>query len=193
MPCATISVQRAVPRRRGTGLRGCCRAPQAAAWLLAASTSYEHKGGIAKACGSRTKAFQPTAHKDAPRLKASVREVAMRCRQFVAVALILGAMMGLFATVAEGDGLQGPQEKNEDSPKNLTLDFKNARLELLAIFFDRVTGMHHIVEGDGTIELDLIVDKPVSPQEAHMMFLSALAQLGCKVRMDGNDVYITKP
>ena len=104
MPCATISVQLAVPRRRGTGLRGCCRAPQAAAWLLAASTSYEHKGGIAKACGSRKKAFQPTAHKDAPRLKARVsRTVADSVEGGLVVASISEDVMKLQVVLEPSD------------------------------------------------------------------------------------------
>jgi hypothetical protein len=73
MPCAAIPIQRVVPRRRRAGLRGCCRAPQTASRLLAAPTAYKYKGRVAQGSGSRTKAFQPTAHKDAPRLKAGVR------------------------------------------------------------------------------------------------------------------------
>ena len=116
-----------------------------------------------------------------------------RARQrFVAASMVVGATF-LCGAVTTADDLKATPEVTGQSPKNITLDFEGIRLELLAVFFDQVTSMRHVVEGEGEIELDLVVDRPVSVEEAHMMFLSALTQLGCKVRTAGNEVYITKP
>jgi hypothetical protein len=85
------------------------------------------------------------------------------------------------------------QTSTTGDPKIITLDFENVAVDLVAGFFDQLTGKHHVIQGPPTDRLDLIVAERVSVEAAHRMFLSAVRKMGYEVSTDGDTIHIVSP
>jgi len=105
---------------------------------------------------------------------------------------MLLALIGRPGRCVSADGSRAQDSTTED-PKIITLDFQSVAVDLLAGFFDTLTGKHHVVQGPRTDRLDLIVAERVSVKEAHQMFLSAVKKMGYEVSMDGDTIRIVSP